>query len=179
MNLAESNRQNAMKSTGPVSTEGKAASAKNAVKHGCYAAASEAVPILGEDPVAFESLHAGLVESIQPVGALEHRLVERISSLLWRLQRVVRAGREGFEYLLRPELQRNNLQAFTNGAHAAFYLAMAVGDGKYQERLERHEVTLERSLHRNLHELERVQARRQGQSVNPPMVVDVNLSMVD
>ena len=41
------NRQNAQKSTGPKTAEGKATSSKNAVKHGLFA--EEAV-IYGENP---------------------------------------------------------------------------------------------------------------------------------
>lgn len=41
----------------------------------------------------------------------------------------------------------------------------------------RYETTLERSLFKALHELERLQARRAGQPVAPPAVVDVNLDV--
>jgi hypothetical protein len=38
-------------------------------------------------------------------------------------------------------------------------------------------MTLERSFFHLLHELERIQSRRQGQDVLPPAVVDVNLNL--
>ena len=44
------------------------------------------------------------------------------------------------------------------------------------ERLNRYETTLERSLFKALHELERRQAARDGQTVPLPVAVDVNLS---
>jgi hypothetical protein len=45
-----------------------------------------------------------------------------------------------------------------------------------QERLLRHEMTLERAFFRTLHELERLQARRQGFIVPPVPSVDLNVS---
>ena len=47
-----------------------------------------------------------------------------------------------------------------------------------QERLLRHERTLERAFLRILHELERLQARRHDQSVPLPVAVDLNLNQV-
>lgn len=41
----------------------------------------------------------------------------------------------------------------------------------------RYETTLERSLFKALHELERLQARRAGQPIAPPAVLDVNLDV--
>ena len=42
--------------------------------------------------------------------------------------------------------------------------------------LSRYEVTLERSLYKALHELQRLQAARDGQAVPLPVVVDVSVS---
>ena len=43
-------------------------------------------------------------------------------------------------------------------------------------KLSRYEVAIERSLYRALHELQRLQAARQGRAVAPPAVVDVELA---
>ena len=43
--------------------------------------------------------------------------------------------------------------------------------------LSRYEVSLERSLYRALHELQRLQALREGRAVPPPAVVDVDVSV--
>ena len=43
--------------------------------------------------------------------------------------------------------------------------------------LSRYEVSLERSLYRALHELQRLQALRDGQAVPPPEVVNVDVSI--
>ena len=164
-----SNAQNAMLSTGPRSLEGKVAVGRNATKHGAF---SEAVLVLGEDPAAFEALHDGMVESLQPVGPLEEQLVGRMASLWWRTQRVGKVEREGLEYALRKH------EATSTPSLVATCGVMAFGDGHHQERLLRYESQLERSFFRLLHELERIQARRKGDAVLPPVVMDVNLNGV-
>lgn len=83
----EANRRNGQLSTGPQTVEGKAAVARNATKHGIFAA----VPVIpGEDPAAWEAHRAGVVASLAPVGLLEVNLAERAGLLLWRLQRLAR-----------------------------------------------------------------------------------------
>jgi len=160
-------------STGPKSAQGKAAVAKNALKHGAY---SEAVAILGEDPADFEALHDGMVTSLQPVGPLEEALTDRLARVWWRIERVGRAERESLQSCLEWELRRRNVDRVANPTRMAMFLSTSVGDGHHAERLQRHEGQLERSFYRTLHELERLQARRQGQAVMPPVVLDVNIS---
>jgi len=170
MNYAESNRQNARHSTGPRTVEGKAVVSRNALRHGGYASSSEAVQHLGEDPAEFEALHDGLVESLLPQGVLEHELVGKMASSWWRMLRAGRAEREGLEYAIRR--QGNSPMPVL----AAFCGQLALGDGHHTERLLRFEAQLEKGFLRLLHELERLQARRQGQGVPVPVVVDVNIN---
>src|SRR5262249_42499625 len=83
----EANRRNGQLSTGPRTVEGKAIVARNATKHGIFAA----VPVVsGECPATWEAHRAGVVDSLAPVGALEVNLAERAALLLWRLQRLAR-----------------------------------------------------------------------------------------
>jgi len=76
----KANRKNSRKSTGPRSPKGKAAVAKNAIKHGLFA--SEAV-IRWEDPEDFEAFREELLAELAPVGALTRisYLVNRISNV--------------------------------------------------------------------------------------------------
>lgn len=82
------NRRNAGKSTGPRTTEGKAASSRNALKHGLLS--KQAVSDL-EDTSAFNALLAQLVDELEPVSVIECALVERIAILLWRERRLAQA----------------------------------------------------------------------------------------
>ena len=53
--------------------------------------------------------------------------------------------------------------------------ALLLPDSLTMEKMNRYETTLERSLYKALHELERRQAARDGQAVPLPVAVDVNL----
>src|SRR5262245_48098562 len=80
----EANRQNAQHSTGPKTPEGLARSSQNATKHGLFARA----PVLpGEDPEAYRMLREQYFEELQPQGALETELVERVINAAWRMRR--------------------------------------------------------------------------------------------
>jgi hypothetical protein len=83
--LRERNRQNAQHSTGPRSDEGRAAVAKNALRHGLR---SSTILIPGEDVEAWETLCAELKAELQPVGIREWLCVELIAGAAWRLRRL-------------------------------------------------------------------------------------------
>ena len=78
------NRRNAAKSTGPITQNGKQQSRRNAMRHGLTAAT--VVPEI-EDSQEFEDFAAGIRADYQPVSTIEHELVARLASLLWRLRR--------------------------------------------------------------------------------------------
>lgn len=84
----EANRNNARKSTGPKTARGKQTVANNALKHGLFA---RQLLLADEDPEEYRSLADDLQAGLQPVGALELSLVERITVTLWRQRRLVRA----------------------------------------------------------------------------------------
>ena len=69
------NQENAKKSTGPVTFEGKKRSSQNAMTHGIFAS----IPILpGEDEASLKALADALNQAFQPKDAMELMLVERI-----------------------------------------------------------------------------------------------------
>ena len=70
-----SNRKNAQKSTGPKSAAGKAVVSQNARTHGLL---SRSLIIEGESQEEFSELLRLLVDEFQPVGLVEHALVERV-----------------------------------------------------------------------------------------------------
>lgn len=82
------NRANALLSTGPVTAAGKAAVSRNAVRHGLLSAK---LFLEDEDPTAFQDLLRELGASLNPAGALESSLVERVAITLWRQRRLVQA----------------------------------------------------------------------------------------
>ncbi len=87
----EANKQNALVSTGPVTAEGKALVAQNAVKHGIFA--RDLIITSGdgkEDEQEYRELLDGLIMSLNPKGQMEYMLVEKIAVDYWRLRRVLR-----------------------------------------------------------------------------------------
>ena len=81
----DANRRNGSLSKGPKTPEGKAASSKNAIKHGLQ---SDEALLPGEDRGKFQQFADQLRAELGPHGELELALVERIIVLLWRLHRV-------------------------------------------------------------------------------------------
>src|SRR5437660_8310033 len=79
------NRQNAQKSTGPRTKQGKRTAAQNALRHGGFAA-NTLLP--HEDPAAFYNFRRAFVQDLCPMTAPELFLADRAVSLAWRLQRL-------------------------------------------------------------------------------------------
>src|SRR5829696_3747946 len=80
----EANRRNALKSTGPTSSEGKQRSRCNAVRHGLTA---ETVIGALEDAEDYAAFEAAIIADYDAQSAVERDLVLRLASLLWRLRR--------------------------------------------------------------------------------------------
>lgn len=85
---SSANRDNAKKSTGPKSEAGKSVVSQNARTHGLL---SRNLIVEGESQEEFSQLLAELADEFQPVGLVEHALVERVGIALWRQRRLVRA----------------------------------------------------------------------------------------
>src|SRR3954464_12176575 len=80
----EANRRNALRSTGPTSTEGKQRSRCNAVRHGLTA---ETVIGALEDAEDYKAFEAAITADYDAQSAVERELVLRLASLLWRMRR--------------------------------------------------------------------------------------------
>jgi hypothetical protein len=91
---AEASRRNGAKSRGPKTPEGKARSAKNALRHGL--GAEQFVLLHDEDAAAFEAMADALADDLAPVGALQCLLARRLVVAAWRLERADRIERELF-----------------------------------------------------------------------------------
>ena len=83
----KANRQNAKKSTGPRTDEGKARSSQNGLKHGLLA--RDAV-MADEDPAEYDRQFQLLEQNIFPKNAIEFALVRQIADAEWRLRRITR-----------------------------------------------------------------------------------------
>jgi hypothetical protein len=212
---AQANRRNALKSTGPKTPEGKATVRHNALRHGLL---SRDVLLPGEDEDALMELGEHVWDELQPVGALESLLVNRIISSTWRLQRLGRVEAGIFVWELYGEMAdraRKEADTYTSDLMDAVLTRdiTITDEDKHREalskaeemeamqdaetatlgqtfirdaskanafsKLSRYETTIERSLFKALHELQRLQAvRGAGGNVAPPVAVDVDVSGV-
>jgi hypothetical protein len=80
----ESNRENALKSTGPRSQHGKQRSSQNARRHGLTA---ETVVHPYEDGEEYAAFEQSIAADYDAISAVERALVRRVAGLLWRLRR--------------------------------------------------------------------------------------------
>ena len=129
-----------------------------------------------EDEALFLTMRDELWSALAPVGGLEEMLCERVVSATWRLRRVLSVEAEVFEERRsgpRDELRDPLFVAKGRGIGVAWLRAAPILEG-----LTRYEAHAERSLFRNLHELQRVQAERAGLPVAPPAVVELDVTMV-
>src|SRR5476649_2609684 len=80
------NRSNAQKSTGPKTDDGKLRSRQNAFRHGLSAQTVISLVEKADEYADFETL---IIADYEPQTTIERVLVERLTSLLWRLRRAV------------------------------------------------------------------------------------------
>lgn len=84
-NRAEVNRQNAARSTGPVTPEGKRRSSLNALRHGLT---GQTVVLPEDDLAAYQKHCAQFHTELKPDGLLETKAVQTIADTYWRLERI-------------------------------------------------------------------------------------------
>ena len=106
------NIANAQKSTGPTTDTGKAVVSRNALKHGVR---SQRLLLDHEDPNEYQSLHLGLINTLKPVGLLEHELIDKIAAILWRERRLLAAETASVGALQLPNRQLKEINAMLNG----------------------------------------------------------------
>ena len=141
------NRANAKNSSGPKTEAGKLASSRNSLRHGCT---SKQNVIPGEDPAEYEALRRELHNDFKPGSLTEATLVDQLAQYTWRLQRCRRAETAMFEKLLQ----------FSDSDLA---VANAISDPEAQlDKIRRYEVTIERSYHRAIDQLRKLQKERRA-----------------
>ena len=142
------NRRNGRKSKGPKTEEGKSRARWNAVKHGVL---SRRLLVLNDDDrQTYALLLENLERDLNPRNAPEQIVVEQIAMCYWRLQ---------IAYGYEAEFARKRGE----------FLAVVDRMGRYAN-------TIHRQLLSAMNELERLQRRRLGEAVPPPIAVEVNVN---
>ncbi len=170
----EANRRNALKSTGPRTTNGKRRVARNAVRHGFF---SKWLLVQHQDgkesQSEYDDFYADIRKHYQPVGWLEVLWAEKIAVWSWRLRRLIRCesgqiaralaehsyelGQSKADGLAEPESVLSSspeIDAMTDH--------LFLPEKEELDKLLRYEAMINRQLNHAIAELERVQARRKG-----------------
>ena len=180
------NRRNAQKSTGPRTSQGKAAVSQNAVKHGLSARHDV---INGEDRAEFDLYREQMLDELAPVSPMESMLAERIISLSWRLKRAGRIQNQVIDALNADNTSspltkltqslffKNRDQAQAGLSTSTVNLALgrlAIKDfsnARVIDRLLMYERRIEHSLYRTLLEFQRLNLIRK---LNPESEMSFN-----
>ena len=97
----KANQENAKKSTGPLTDEGKKISSMNAMTHGIFST----IPLLpGENLEQFKLLEEEIIKAYQPTDALECHLVQRVYLTCMRQIRLREAESAKLEISMLPEV---------------------------------------------------------------------------
>jgi len=79
------NRRNSLKSTGPISKEGKLKSSLNSIKHGLY---GEKIAIIGENVDEINDIIERLVKELKPNGVQQELIVSKMIDIAIRFKRI-------------------------------------------------------------------------------------------
>ncbi len=160
------NRNNA-KLGGVKTPSGKAIVRWNAKKHGILGALRTDY----EDNV-YDSYLRQLYEEYQPVGFIERLLVERIGMACLMLRRATKAEREFMLSRLKPPVYSR--LSFIDYDDESYKPVMQHEDVEHLSSVYlRYQTTIENRLYKAMHELERLQRMRKGETVPSPVSVDV------
>jgi hypothetical protein len=165
----EANRMNALKSTGPKTQDGKAIVALNPIKHGLL---SKEILLQDEDETSLVDLGKKLRYDLAPAGEMEILLVDRIISAAWRLRRILKIEQQLLDKNMPTTMPTRKKNPLPEDPYK-LWKSVQYNFGNIQN-IQRYESHIERGMYKALHELQRLQATRQGEHVSAPAVVDVD-----
>jgi len=161
----EANKENA-KLGGVKTPEGKEMVKFNAIKHGVFRQT-----ITEYEDGFYTDVFEDLINELKPAGIIEEILVERIATCYIKLFRLAKAEQEHIKATINPQKDIIELDMKVGG-----YLPK-VNIKAIESLLNvygRYETTIENRLYKSLHELERIQRTRKGETVAPPLAVDIS-----
>ena len=160
----DANRRNAQKSTGPTTTEGRAAVRHNALKHGLTA--EILIPSM-EDQPEFDRLCDAFETEYKPVGPTEESLLENLAAAKWRLSRAHKAETGFFlKRSLDLEHESQDYRELPANGRLALIVDLDSAGPDTLAKISRYEARLERSFYKALTELRRTVSQREP--VEPP-----------
>jgi hypothetical protein len=158
-------RENAQRSTGPRTQEGRKRSSLNAFRHGLTGQIIVHTP---EDQEAFNKHCDGIREALDPVGALELELAQAIAEGRWRLNRA-----SALENAIFALGQTEDPPEDSDGSELDAGLGQArtwIAHAHELQLLTLYESRISRSVEKNMVQLRALQAdRKSAATVEPPM----------
>jgi hypothetical protein len=152
----QANRENAKKSTGPRTPEGKQRSSLNATRHGILA---QVILLPKEDLAAYNKFTADYAAGLNPVGTVEIQLAHACADLQFRLHRI--AAAEHNLFAIGHEENGDNWNTGDSESHAALTFADTLRRSKDPiATLTTYEQRLSRRLLQTLKQLREIQAER-------------------
>lgn len=176
------NRANALKSTGPRTSAGKAISRENALKHGFFSC-DVVNPVLDGPGRAeeFATILDALLEEYDPQSVRERILIDEVAACCWRIRRLLRyecrkswvddaayrenattesptdqiAAKLGYDH------QGNRERVFRK-LHRAGLDTFILPSSMDIDKITRYERVIKRNLYRALYTLERIRGARQS-----------------
>jgi len=158
------NKENAKKSTGPISEQGKAIVSVNATKHGIL---SNVTVLPDEDENRFKQFKKDMMKHLDPVNAAEELFVDRIISCAWRLRRSIQIE----NFFLQDAIPFNRYNPVAKIAESFS------SKEKTLNLVSRYEVSIERSMYKALHELQKLKALEKGLAGAAPLAMDLDISI--
>lgn len=156
----DANRQNALRSTGPRTIEGKETAQRNALRHGLT---SKTLVLSCEDREAFEELRTGLLADWAPQGQHEEALVEALVEGEWRLMRCRRTETAFLEQCIK------DITTADPSADPEVALALVFADPVYAKKMSlflRYQSAIERARNQAFNQLWKT--KRQREESQPP-----------
>jgi len=172
---AATNRENASKSTGPRTPEGKAASSKNRLAHGLC---SSSLILHGETQADFDELRQQIHTTFAPATPEETLLADQLVEATWRLNRARRVENEALNQInVGTGLNIMCFNASTNVPPTDTSLATGLAEESHQKTLAcilRYVTANERNYRASLKSLQDAIKRRRPQvaAVEPPAVIE-------
>ncbi len=162
------NAANALKSTGPITHEGKAISSLNALKTGLT---GRTVLLHSDDAAQYQRHIQDYEKEYQPVGLRERELVQSLADTQWRLQRI-----PGLEMAIYAQGLAENQDYCKQHSSVGSNLIELGTFLKYEKQLRNlqiHEARLQRRYEKEMAELRALQKERTqaGQQPTAPQAV--------
>jgi hypothetical protein len=150
------NRENSLKSTGPITEGGKKVSSLNALRHGLT---GQTVVMPSEDLAEYQRFTQNMHDDMKPMGALEIQLAQSLADDAWRLNRA-----KAIETNLLT-MPLNHKSESIDVEHPEVRDALAVAQALREQTkalatLSMHQNRIARAFDRTLAQLRQIQAER-------------------